>query len=178
MPGGDTSVPSSLAAMTIREATMTKLLGPVLGAALLWANAAFAVDLDPKVLAFKLPDQIKWGPVTPAGSQQAVLYGDPDKPGLYAVLNKWTAGNHFSRPHFHENDRFITVISGTWWVGSGPNFDLEHGTVAMPAGSFVTHYGKQVHWDGAKDVDAVLLIVGIGPAASIPFVAASALPKN
>jgi hypothetical protein len=27
----------------------------------------------------------------------------------------------------------------------------------MPAGSFVTHYGKQVHWDGAKDEDAVLL---------------------
>ena len=35
---------------------------------------------------------------------------------------------------------------------------------AMPAGTVVTHYGKQVHWDGAKDEDAVLLIVGIGPA--------------
>ena len=39
----------------------------------------------------------------------------------------------------------------------------------MPAGSFVTHYGKQVHWDGAKDVDAVLLIVGMGPATSTPY---------
>jgi hypothetical protein len=26
------------------------------------------------------------------------------------------------------------------------------------------HFGKQVHWDGAKDEDAVLLIVGEGPA--------------
>jgi hypothetical protein len=43
----------------------------------------------------------------------------------------------------------------------------------MPAGSFVTHFGKQVHWDGAKDTDAVLLIVGEGPAASTPFVAAT-----
>lgn len=34
----------------------------------------------------------------------------------------------------------------------------------MPAGSFVTHFGKQVHWDGAKDEDAVLLIMGEGPA--------------
>jgi hypothetical protein len=33
----------------------------------------------------------------------------------------------------------------------------------MPAGTFVTHFGKQVHWDGAKDEDAVLLIVGEGP---------------
>ncbi len=34
----------------------------------------------------------------------------------------------------------------------------------MPAGSFVTHFAKQVHWDGAKDEDAVLLIMGEGPA--------------
>ncbi|WP_256436596.1 hypothetical protein [Bradyrhizobium sp. CCBAU 51753] len=38
--------------------------------------------------------------------------------------------------------------------------------MAMPAGSFVTHYGKQVHWDGAKDEDTVLLIMGEGPATS------------
>jgi hypothetical protein len=36
----------------------------------------------------------------------------------------------------------------------------------MPAGSFVTHFGKQVHWDGAKDEDAVLLIMGEGPGSS------------
>ena len=27
----------------------------------------------------------------------------------------------------------------------------------------MTHFGKQVHFDGAKDEDAVLLIVGEGP---------------
>ena len=48
----------------------------------------------------------------------------------------------------------------------------------MPAGSFVTHYGKQVHWDGAKDVDTVLLIVGEGPATATPFVAASQMAPN
>ncbi|MGB9321865.1 MAG: cupin domain-containing protein, partial [Pseudolabrys sp.] len=103
-----------------------------------------------------------------------VMVGDPSKPGLYAVLTKWLPGN-MSRPHFHPNDRFITVISGTWWVGTGPNFDPANGSVPMPAGSFVTHYGKQVHWDGAKDVDAVLLIVGNGPATATPFVSADQL---
>ena len=34
--------------------------------------------------------------------------GDPSKPGLYVVLNRWLKGNHFSRPHSHPNDRFIT----------------------------------------------------------------------
>jgi hypothetical protein len=43
-----------------------------------------AVELDPKAVVFKLPDQIAWGPVTPAGSQQAVLFGDPSKPGYTA----------------------------------------------------------------------------------------------
>jgi len=78
------------------------------------------------------------------------------------VYTKWTKGNHFSHPHFHPNDRYIVVLA----VGSGPKFDPERGTVPMPAGSFVTHYGKQVHWDGAKDEDAVLLIMGEGPATS------------
>ena len=72
-----------------------------------------------------------------------------------------------SRPHFHPNDRFITVISGTWWVGTGPKYDPET-TKPMPPGSFVTHFGKQIHWDGAKDVECVLQIVGMGPATSTP----------
>ena len=47
-----------------------------------------SVELDPKVLSYKLPDQISWGPVTPAGNQQAVLFGDPAKPGLYGVMTR------------------------------------------------------------------------------------------
>jgi quercetin dioxygenase-like cupin family protein len=126
-----------------------------------------AAELDPSALVYKLPDQIKWNPPSAAGSQNAVLVGDPAKPGLYVVLNKWLKGNHFSRPHSHPNDRFISVLGGTWWVGSGTTFDPDN-SVAMPAGTFVTHFGKQVHWDGAKDEDATLLIVGDGPGTSTP----------
>jgi hypothetical protein len=124
-----------------------------------------AAELNPAAVIYKLPDQIPWGAVNAAGAQSAVVVGDPTKPGFYAVYNKWTKGNHFSRPHFHPNDRYIVVLQGTWWVGSGPKFDPAN-TTPMPAGSFVTHFGKQVHWDGAKDEDAVLLIMGEGPATS------------
>jgi hypothetical protein len=124
-----------------------------------------AAELNPAAVIYKLPDQIPWGPVNAAGAHSAVVVGDPTKPGFYAVYNKWTKGNHFSRPHFHPNDRYIVVLQGTWWVGSGPKFDPAN-TTPMPAGGFVTHFGKQVHWDGAKDVDAVLLIMGEGPATS------------
>jgi hypothetical protein len=132
-----------------------------------WAQAPAAKGdgLDPKVLAYKLPDQIPWKD-DPIGAKMAVVLGDPSKPGLYIVLVKWTP-HHMSHPHWHPNDRFITVISGTWWVGTGPKFDPD-ATVAMPAGSFVTHFGKQIHYDGAKDEEAVLEIVGDGPATATP----------
>jgi hypothetical protein len=129
-------------------------------------SVSSAAELNPAAVVYKLPDQIPWTPVTARGAQTAVVVGDPTKPGFYMVYTKWTKGNHFSHPHFHPNDRYIVVLQGTWWVGTGPKFDPDKGTVPMPAGSFVTHYGKQVHWDGAKDEDAVLLIMGEGPATS------------
>jgi len=135
---------------------------PVCFAAML--SIGSAAELNPAAVVYKLPDQIPWSAVDARGAQNAVVVGDPSKPGFYIVYTKWTKGNHFSRPHFHPNDRYIAVLQGTWWVGSGPKFDPEHGTVPMPASSFVTHFGKQVHWDGAKDKDAVLLIMGEGPA--------------
>ena len=124
-----------------------------------------AAELNPAAVIYKLPEQIPWGPVNAAGAQSAVVVGDPAKPGFYMVYNKWTKGNHFSRPHFHPNDRYIVVLQGTWWVGSGPKFDPAN-TTPMPAGSFVTHFAKQVHWDGAKDEDTILLIMGEGPGTS------------
>lgn len=36
----------------------------------------------------------------------------------------------------------------------------------VTAGSFATHYGKEIHYDGAKDVECILEIVGMGPATS------------
>jgi quercetin dioxygenase-like cupin family protein len=134
---------------------------------ILSSGLARAMELNPAAASFKIPDQIPWSPPTPAGNQSAVLAGDPSKEGLYVQMVKWLAGNHFSHPHFHPHDRFITVLKGTWWVGTGTKFDPD-GTVPMPAGTFVSHYGQQVHFDGAKAEDAVLLIVGEGPATATP----------
>jgi hypothetical protein len=124
-----------------------------------------AASPDPKVLSYQLPDKIHWTE-NAGGAKQAVLVGDPSKPGLYIVLTKWTP-HHMSHPHFHPNDRYITVISGTWWVGTGSKYD-PNSTTPIPAGSFVTHYGKQIHYDGAKDEEVTLEIVGMGPATSTP----------
>jgi quercetin dioxygenase-like cupin family protein len=71
----------------------------------------------------------------------------------------------FSRPHFHPNDRFITVIKGTWWVGTGNKWDKD-ATIPVKAGGAVTHFGKEVHYDGAKDEEVIVLITGEGPGTS------------
>ena len=125
-------------------------------------SARAAADLNPKAITIQLPAEIKWN--KGRGSESATLVGDPSKPGLYIVLQKWLPHNN-SRPHFHPNDRFINVISGTWWVATGPTYDLDS-MKPVPAGSFVTHVGKEIHYDGAKDEECILEIVGMGPATS------------
>jgi hypothetical protein len=127
---------------------------------------SYSAELDPKVLAYVLPENVKWKPNAAGTNETMVLYGDPDKAGPYAVLLKWKAGN-MSRPHFHPNDRHIMVMKGTWWVGTGPKYDPAT-TVPMPAGSYVLHYGKGIHYDGAKDGDAIIMLHGIGPATNTP----------
>ena len=127
----------------------------------------YATELDPAAVTFTLPDKVKWEGIPGfPGAERAVMIGDPSKPGFYAVMIKWLPGNHFSRPHFHPHDRFITVLKGTWWVGSGPVFDKDK-TTPVPAGSFVVHHPNQIHWDGAKDEEAVVQIMGVGPSATV-----------
>jgi ChrR-like protein with cupin domain len=114
-----------------------------------WVTAGQAGELDPAALVYKWPEQLKWrDPTGAAGVNQAVLHGDPTKAGLYVVLNRFKPGN-FSKPHFHPNDRFITVVKGTWWVATGNKVDKDN-MVPMPPGSFVTHFGKQCIGTGPR----------------------------
>jgi quercetin dioxygenase-like cupin family protein len=122
-------------------------------------------SLNPSAVTFITPEQFKWrDPLGKSPTNQVILYGDPSKEGPYMVINRFSPGA-FSRPHFHPNDRFITVLKGPWWVGSGPKFDTDN-TVPMPAGTFVTHFARGIHYDGAKDEEVMVLITGMGPATS------------
>jgi hypothetical protein len=121
---------------------------------------------DPTSLTLKTPHQIEWK--NNAGNRTANLVGDPSKPGLYVQMLTWLKGDHFGRPHSHPNDRFIFVLSGTWWAGTGTTFDPTNFAVPLKAGTFATHFAKQVHWDGARDEDAALLIIAEGPATNTP----------
>src|SRR6476620_9090054 len=160
---------------TVREATMFRIVFAAT-VSLVFGAQAQAIELDPKIVGFKLPDQIQWTENARAGNRSVVLQGDPSKPGPYAMLLTWLPG-HMSRPHFHPNDRFFMVLAGTWWVGNGGKFDPE-ATVPMPAGTHVIHWAKGVHYDGAKTEPATILVWGEGPATSTPFVAAQGREKK
>lgn len=116
---------------------------------------------DPKVMTFQLPPDIKWTG-RPDGPQTALLAGDPSKAELYMQVLKWPKGTG-SMPHKHPSDRYIYVVSGTWYCGSGQDYKPET-MQAMPAGTYIHHIANQYHYDGAKDGDVVIELVGMGPA--------------
>jgi hypothetical protein len=121
---------------------------------------------DPTHIPFTVPDNIQWEGSPSRGEQQYKIFGDPAKPGWYAILMKWYPG-HFSKPHFHEHTRYITVLSGHWWVSSSPVYDVNK-TYPLPPGTIARDEANTVHWDGAKDEPVILQIVGEGPAPNIP----------
>jgi hypothetical protein len=144
------------------------MLAPLLAA----LPAAFLTDpahaVDPTQTQITLPDQMQWKPWSAGGPQgameSAAVFGAIDKPGPYAILVRWHPG-FMSAPHTYVTDRLCFVISGTWWVNSGDDFEPEN-TVPVPAGGFVRRVAHTPHYDGVKrggKEPAVIGIIGVGP---------------
>src|SRR5258705_2568124 len=148
--------------LPFREATVVVTLA----AASLWIASRYgaqAVEVDGASRDYTLPDQMQWR--DPENGRTANLYGDPSKPGLYAYVVK-RGPNMWSMPHFHDNDRFVKVLEGTFWVGTG-KFDPQR-TVPLKPGSFVRDVARGSHFEGTKDEGATLYFVGIGPSPDHP----------
>ena len=121
--------------------------------------------VDAKGFTILKPDELVWQKNT-EGPDFAFIYGDAQKPGFYIVRARFAPGV-MSKPHSHPTDRYVTVISGTWWSGRSADGD-KNNTVPLGPGSYMIHPAGAVHFDGAKDVEAIVEIKGIGPAPSIP----------
>lgn len=144
--------------------TRTTVFAALAAAVVLLAVNARA-DKDHAGFVRVTPDQIKWMD-RPGyeGVKFAVIQGDPSKPGLYVIRAKFSPGA-MTRPHWHPEDRFVTVMQGTWYTGEGDAFEPDK-TVPLKAGSFMMHPAKAHHFDGAKDEEVIVQIVGIGPSAT------------
>ena len=131
-------------------------------------EAARAGTINPSEKEVTLPGAIKWGGwiagSPPHSGEMAALYGGLNKPGPYLVLMKWYPG-YMSAPHTYATDRLSLVLSGTWWVNSGTDFDPDN-AVPVPAGGFVRRTARTPHYDGVrKDANepTVIGLFGIAP---------------
>jgi hypothetical protein len=95
------------------------------------------------------------------GFMTAIVEGDPAKPGIYIIQVKFPPWV-MSTPHFHPETRYATVLKGTWYTGAGDTFDPAK-TVPLKAGSFMKHPSGAHHFDGAKDEEVIVEIMGMGP---------------
>src|SRR5215475_9163373 len=108
------------------------------------------------------PDQLKWVDEPDGlGFKTAIVEGDPKKPGLYIIQVKFPPGV-MSKPHFHHEDRYATVIKGTWYTGAGDEFAPDK-TIPLKPGSFMKHPAGVHHFDGAKNEEVIVELVGMGP---------------
>ena len=164
-PFSDADLAGPTGAPTRRSLLLASLLAglPLAGSAV----PALASPLDPSETVITFPDAIKFVPWTgapPASGEVATLYGGLDKPGPYLVLMKWHPG-YMSAPHTYVTDRLSLVLSGTWWVNSGADFDPDR-TVPVNAGGFVRRVAHTPHYDGVKrdaKEPAIIALFGIAP---------------
>jgi len=126
------------------------------------ATGAFAQG-EPLKPARVTPDELKWV-ASPTGNQQALIAGDPKQAGAYVYRTRFAA-NFRNRPHFHPDQRIVTIMSGTLYVGYGEQFD-ESQMKALPAGSIFTEPARQPHFVWAKDGEVVIQVIGNGPSAT------------
>jgi quercetin dioxygenase-like cupin family protein len=109
------------------------------------------------------PDKLQWGPapqVLPAGSQLAVVEGDPTKSGPYTMRLKMPAGYKIA-PHHHARREHVTVMSGEFKVGMGDKFD-ESKMNSFSPGSFAW-LEPAVHHYAMAATESVIQLHGTGP---------------
>ena len=109
------------------------------------------------------PAKIVWGdppPGFPAGSQLAVLDGNPGAKGVYTVRLKAPAGYKIM-PHTHPTAELVTVITGSAHIGMGAKFD-EGADQALGAGGFVALPAKMQHFAWFTE-ETIIQVHGEGP---------------
>jgi quercetin dioxygenase-like cupin family protein len=111
-----------------------------------------------------LPDAttLKWTEVTnmAPGAKVAVLMGNPAKKEPFIARIKLPAG--YTVPvHSHPVNEYDTVISGTWYLGTGNTINPAE-TMALPTGSFVSIPAHHSHYGITKE-ETIIQISGVGP---------------
>jgi hypothetical protein len=96
-----------------------------------------------------------------SGQSATVLYGDPTKPGLYTVLLRLDPHRRIM-PLSHPDSRFVTILSGTFYVAFGDTYD-ESKLKALPPGGIYTESANANHFGETRNEPVIVAITGYGP---------------
>lgn len=135
-------------------------------AAVAICSLAFALDEKPiaksEHVMFAAAD-LKWAdapPSLPAGAKIAVLEGDPGKAGPFTIRLKTPAGYKVPA-HTHPTAEGITVISGSFSMGTGPKLDEAAGH-EMSVGAFALMPAGTPHYAWSKS-ESIIQVHSTGP---------------
>ena len=105
-----------------------------------------------------------WGecpPFLPEGGKCAVIEGDPQVANALFTLRSKLPDNYKIAPHFHPTDEHITVISGTFAMGLGKEYD-EESLVPMSTGSFMVMPKGEPHF-ALTHGETIVQVHALGP---------------
>jgi quercetin dioxygenase-like cupin family protein len=140
----------------IRLSTLALALA-ALGPRLAWAQDPSSADPIRAVV----PADLKWAEskATP-GAQVAVIEGPPNEPVPYILRVKFPA-DYKVPAHWHPATERVTVISGTFNLGTGDKLDKEK-TKALAPGSTAIIQPKTNHFAWTSE-ETVIQLHGVGP---------------
>lgn len=118
-----------------------------------------AAEETPRILQ---TGTVKWSPgpqILPEGAEVSVLAGDPSD-GFFVMRIRFPA-NASMPPHWMNRVEHITVLEGTFHIGTGETFD-QADTTAVSAGGFISIPADVRHFGWTEEA-TVLQAVGIGP---------------
>jgi hypothetical protein len=131
------------------------------------AGEAEASKLNPAQTMVTPPGKIAWMTqpgFPPKSVEMGPLFGSLSGKGLYYTLVRWYPG-YMSAPHSYRTDRLCVVVSGTWWVNSGADFDPAS-CIPVPPGTFIRRVARTPHYDGVIKTapePVVIAICGMAP---------------
>jgi quercetin dioxygenase-like cupin family protein len=130
---------------------------------LLATMAHAGADADMSSAVQILPSDLVWNdnPKLPPGVQTAVVWGDPNQPGLFVFRAKWPPHLKIS-PHSHPGREYVTVVSGVWMTATGDVFD-EAKLQALPVGGFYMLPPNVKQFSATGDDGAIIEVTAMGP---------------
>lgn len=107
--------------------------------------------------------ELSWGDAPgslPPGAKAVVLEGNPAKSGPF-TLRLLLPDDYQIMPHSHPGIEHVTVLSGSFYIGTGTTQDFSRMT-ALKAGGFMAMPPNMVHYARARG-ETVIQLHGLGP---------------